>query len=64
MSIKNKIKELEIELAHLKAEPGVNWLGKWAKSIQAKRIEKKIAELKKEMKPNHHSKHKLNPDVE
>lgn len=52
MKIENRIKMLEVELEHLKKEPGVNWLGKWAKSIQASKLEKKIRELKK--KASHH----------
>lgn len=48
MKIERRIKLLEAELEQLKKEPGVNWLGKWAKSIQSQKLEKKIRELKKE----------------
>ena len=56
MAIYKRIKELEAKVKELKAEPGVNWIGKWAKSFQVSNLEKRIASLKKEVKPNHHPK--------
>lgn len=56
MAIHKRIKELQAKVDQLKAEPGINWLGKWAKSIQVHNLEKRIASLRKELKPNHHPK--------
>lgn len=56
MALHKRIKELQARVDELKAEPGVNWIGKWAKSIKVHNLQKRIASLKKELKPNHHTK--------
>lgn len=47
LKITHKIKALELELELIKKEPGVNWLGKWGRSVRINSVEKKIKELKK-----------------
>ena len=41
MNLDNHLHQLRIKLDHIKKEPPQNWIGKWAKSIQVRKIEKK-----------------------
>jgi hypothetical protein len=38
MALKKQIKEVQDLINDLDSKPGVNWLGKWAKSIQRERL--------------------------
>ena len=57
MAIRKRIKELQAQIKKMEAESSTYWIGKWAKSLQINRMKRKIEELEKEMKPNHHPKH-------
>ena len=57
MSIRKRIKELKAQVAKMEEESATYWIGKWVKSLQINRIKRKIEELEKEMKPNHHPTH-------
>lgn len=64
MAIKKRIKELQARLKQIESESQHYWIGKWVKSLEMNRIKAKIADLQKELKPNHHPKQKLDPNVE
>lgn len=64
MAIKKRIKELQARLHQIESESQHYWIGKWVKSLEINRIKRKISDLEKELKPNHHTKHKLDPNVE
>jgi hypothetical protein len=53
MNKEHHIQELRMKLEHMKKENPQNWIGKWAKSIKANHIEKKIKELEKSLRKNH-----------
>ncbi len=50
MNHENHLQELRMKLEHMQKEPPQNWIGKWAKAIQVKKIERKIRNLEKEIK--------------
>lgn len=65
MAIYKRIKELQARIKTLESEPVTHWLGKWAKSAKMHILEKKIASLRKELKPNPRPKqHKFDHDVQ
>jgi hypothetical protein len=63
MAIYKRIKELEAKIKHLESEPAQHWFGKLAKSVKVHTLEKKVASLKKQLKPKFKT-HKLDPNVE
>jgi len=65
MALYKHIKELEVKIKHLKAEPVEHWFRKVAKNVKLHILERKLVSLRKEVKPNHHPKqHKFDPDVQ
>ena len=64
MAIKKRIKELQARLKQMESESQHYWIGKWVKSLEINRLKRKIEDLEKELKPNHHQPRKLDPDVE
>jgi len=63
MALKKHIKDLEIAIAKAEAESQHYWIGKWAKSIQINRMKRRLEDLKKELKPNHHDNKKADRAV-
>lgn len=49
MALKKQIKEVQNQIDDLDSKPGVNWLGKWAKSIQRERLVAQRTRLEKKL---------------
>ena len=64
MAIKKHIKQLKAAVVKLEAELPGNWISSFFKRTKLRNLDRRIASLEKEIKPNHHAKHKFDPDVE
>lgn len=50
MAIHKQIKNLQASIKLLEQETGVNWIGKWAKSVKLNRMRRILEELQEEVK--------------
>lgn len=50
MNKEHHLEELRMKIEHMKKETPQSWIGKIAKSVKVKNIEKKIKELEKSLK--------------
>lgn len=50
MNKEHHLQELRMTIEHMKKEQPQNWIGKWAKAVKVRNIEKKIKELEKSLK--------------
>lgn len=50
MNHQHHIEQLKKQIEHLQNEPAQNWIGKFAKSVKVRNIQKKISSLEKQMR--------------
>jgi predicted RNase H-like nuclease (RuvC/YqgF family) len=53
MNKEHHLEELRMKVEHMKKEQPQNWIGKLAKSVKVRNIEKKIQELEKSLRNKH-----------